>query len=105
MAPLSIGSQTGGSVIRPASYCGVVGYKPSYGLISRNGVLRTSYRLDHIGVFGKTVEDVALLAKVLIKKDNVIFYGSLIVLVLLTAPLFITGGVSTVQFAVCNIPL
>ena len=69
MAPLSIGSQTGGSVIRPASYCGVVGYKPSYGLISRNGVLRTSNSLDHIGLFGKTVEDVALLAKVLIKKD------------------------------------
>src|SRR5210317_327121 len=69
MAPLSIGSQTGGSVIRPASYCGVVGYKPSYGLISRNGVLRTSYNLDHMGVFGRKVEDVALLAKVLIKKD------------------------------------
>ena len=70
MAPLSIGSQTGGSVIRPASYCGVVGYKPSYGLISRNGVLRTSYALDHIGMFGRTVQDVALLAKVLIKKDH-----------------------------------
>ena len=70
MAPLSIGSQTGGSVIRPASYCGVVGYKPSYGLISRNGVLRTSKTLDHIGMFARTVEDVALLAKVLIKKDN-----------------------------------
>ena len=52
MAPLSIGSQTGGSIIRPASYCGVVGYKPSYGLISRNGVLKTSNTLDHIGVFG-----------------------------------------------------
>ena len=70
MAPLSIGSQTGGSIIRPASYCGVVGYKPSYGLISRNGVLRTSYTLDHMGIFGRTVEDVALLAKVLIKKDK-----------------------------------
>ena len=70
MAPLSIGSQTGGSIIRPASYCGVVGYKPSYGLISRNGVLRTSNILDHIGMFGRKVEDVALLAKVLIKKDN-----------------------------------
>ena len=70
MAPLSIGSQTGGSVIRPASYCGVVGYKPTYGLISRNGGLKTSEKLDHIGVFGRSVEDVALLAKVLIKKDN-----------------------------------
>ncbi len=70
MAPASIGSQTGGSIIRPASYCGVVGYKPSYGLISRNGVLRTSYSLDHIGIFGRKVEDVAMLAKVLIKKDK-----------------------------------
>ena len=80
MSPLSIGSQTGGSVIRLASYCGVVGYKPSYGLISRNGVLRTSYILDHIGMFGRTVEDVALLAKVLIKKDHhdpaTIYYSS-----------------------------
>ena len=69
MTHLSIGSQTGGSIIRPASYCGVVGYKPSYGLISRSGVLKTSEKLDTIGVFGKTVEDVALLAKTLIKKD------------------------------------
>jgi Asp-tRNA(Asn)/Glu-tRNA(Gln) amidotransferase A subunit family amidase len=69
MAPLSIGSQTNGSVIRPASYCGVVGYKPSYGLISRSGCLRQSNKLDQVGVFGRTVEDVALLSKVLIKKD------------------------------------
>jgi Asp-tRNA(Asn)/Glu-tRNA(Gln) amidotransferase A subunit family amidase len=69
MAPLSVGSQTGGSIIRPASYCGVVGYKPSYGLISRNGALKTSEKLDTIGVFGKSVEAVALLARVLIKKD------------------------------------
>ena len=47
-----------------------MGYKPSYGLISRNGVLKTSDKLDHIGIFGRSVEDVALLAKVLIKKDN-----------------------------------
>ena len=70
MAPLSIGSQTGGSVIRPASYCGVVGYKPTYGLISRNGVLKTSEKLDQIGIFARSVEDVAVLAKVIIKKDN-----------------------------------
>jgi len=80
MAPLSIGSQTGGSIIRPASYCGIVGYKPTYGLISRNGILKTSEKLDHIGVFGRSVEDVALLAKVLIKKDKydpaTIYYSS-----------------------------
>ena len=69
MAPLSIGSQTNGSTIRPASYCGVVGYKPSYGLISRYGILKQSDKLDQVGIFGKSVEDVALLAKVLIKKD------------------------------------
>ena len=69
MAPLAIGSQTKGSIIRPASYCGVVGYKPSFGLISRNGVLKQSSKLDHIGVFGKNVLDVALLSKSLIKKD------------------------------------
>ena len=69
MAPLSIGTQTNGSIIRPASYCGVVGYKPSFGLISRTGILKQSSKLDHVGIFGKTVEDVALLAKTLIKKD------------------------------------
>ena len=80
MTPLAIGSQTNGSVIRPASYCGVVGYKPSYGLISRSGVLKQSDKLDHIGLFGKKVEDVALLAKALIKKDlydpSTIYYSA-----------------------------
>ena len=80
MAPASIGSQTGGSVIRPASYCGVVGYKPSFGLISRNGVLKTSEKLDHLGVFGKSVEDIAYLVKELIKKDShdpaTVYYSS-----------------------------
>ena len=68
MAHLSIGSQTGGSIIRPASYCGVVGYKPSYGLISRNGVLKVSDKLDTMGVFGKTVKDVALISQNFNKK-------------------------------------
>ncbi|ESR26603.1 amidase [Lutibaculum baratangense] len=61
MAPLSVGTQTHGSVIRPASYCGVVGFKPSYGLISRAGVLTQSPTLDTIGGFSRTIEDVALL--------------------------------------------
>lgn len=62
MVPLAIGTQTGGSVVRPASYCGVVGFKPTFGLVPRTGVLRTSRRLDTIGTFARTVEDAALLA-------------------------------------------
>ena len=69
MAPLSVGTQTNGSVIRPASYCGVVGYKPSFGLISRTGILKQSSFLDQVGVFSRTVEDAAYFSKVLIKKD------------------------------------
>ena len=63
MVPLAVGSQTNGSVIRPASYCGVFGFKPTHGLISRFGVLRQSPPLDHIGVFARSVEDLALLAE------------------------------------------
>ena len=69
MVPLAIGTQTGGSVIRPASYCGVVGFKPSFGLIPRNGILMQSPFLDTVGVFAKTVEDCALLAEVLTGYD------------------------------------
>ena len=65
MVPFAIGTQTGGSVIRPASFCGVVGFKPSFGLIPRSGVLRTSRRLDTLGTFGRSVEDAALLADVI----------------------------------------
>jgi Asp-tRNA(Asn)/Glu-tRNA(Gln) amidotransferase A subunit family amidase len=69
MVPLAIGSQTNGSVIRPAAYCGVVGYKPTHGLISRAGVLRQSPRLDHVGVFAQRVEDAALIAETLMAYD------------------------------------
>lgn len=62
MVPLAIGTQTNGSVLRPASYCGVVGYKPSHGAIPRDGVLKQSSVLDHVGVFARTVEDCALVA-------------------------------------------
>ncbi|MDV7142009.1 amidase [Tropicimonas sp. TH_r6] len=63
--PLAIGTQTAGSVIRPASFCGTFGFKPTRGVISRRGVLRTSQTLDQVGVFGRTLEDVSLLAEVL----------------------------------------
>ena len=59
--PLAIGTQTNGSVIRPASYCGTFGFKPTRGVISRTGVLQTSVSLDQVGCFGRTLTDVALL--------------------------------------------
>jgi Asp-tRNA(Asn)/Glu-tRNA(Gln) amidotransferase A subunit family amidase len=59
--PLAIGSQTNGSVVRPASFCGIVGLKPTQGMVSRHGVLQTSESLDQIGGFARTGEDVALL--------------------------------------------
>ncbi len=69
MVPGAVGTQTNGSVIRPAAYCGTVGYKPSYGLVSRHGVLRQSPFLDQVGVFTRTVEDAALLAQTMIGQD------------------------------------
>ncbi len=60
MVPLATGSQTAGSIIRPASFCGVVGFKPSFGKISTAGVKSLSISLDTMGCFGRTVEDVAL---------------------------------------------
>lgn len=59
MVPLAFGTQTAGSVIRPAAYCGVVGYKPSWGLIPRAGVKLLSDWLDTVGVFARDVEDAA----------------------------------------------
>jgi len=70
MVPLAVGSQTNGSVIRPASYCGVVGYKPTKGLISRHLVLQVSRKLDQVGVFSNSVEDAALISEQLIGYDK-----------------------------------
>ena len=66
MVPLAVGTQTNGSVIRPASYCGVYGFKPTYGLIPCSGVLKQSRALDQIGVFTRTIGDAALFAEQLI---------------------------------------
>src|SRR5436190_12557000 len=59
--PAALGTQTNGSVIRPAAYCGCVGFKPSFGRVPRTGVLRFSRALDHVGFFARTVDDIALL--------------------------------------------
>jgi Asp-tRNA(Asn)/Glu-tRNA(Gln) amidotransferase A subunit family amidase len=70
MVPGAIGSQTNGSVIRPAAFCGVVGFKPTHGLIPRSGALELSRTLDHVGVFARNVEDAALLAELLVGFDD-----------------------------------
>jgi Asp-tRNA(Asn)/Glu-tRNA(Gln) amidotransferase A subunit family amidase len=70
MVPGAVGSQTNGSVIRPAAFCGVVGFKPTHGLIPRSGVLLLSRTLDHVGVFARTVGDAALLAETLVGFDE-----------------------------------
>jgi Asp-tRNA(Asn)/Glu-tRNA(Gln) amidotransferase A subunit family amidase len=61
MVPLALGSQTAGSVIRPAAFCGVYGFKPTHGLIPRYGILQLSRTLDHVGLFARSIDDVALL--------------------------------------------
>jgi Asp-tRNA(Asn)/Glu-tRNA(Gln) amidotransferase A subunit family amidase len=65
LAPLALGTQTAGSVIRPAAFCGIVGYKPSPRRISRAGVKPNSDTLDEVGVLARSIDDVALLAQVL----------------------------------------
>jgi len=69
MVPLAIGTQTGGSVIRPAAFCGVTGYKPTFGAIPRTGILSQSPSLDTVGVFARTPQDAALLADALFGHD------------------------------------
>ena len=70
MVPLALGSQTNGSTIRPAAYCGVIGFKPTHGLISRQGILTLSRTLDHVGLFARTIDDIALLAAQLVGYDE-----------------------------------
>ena len=70
MVPLALGSQTTGSTVRPASYCGVYGLKPTHGLIPRTGMFQLSRTLDHVGLFARSVEDVALLLEALAAHDE-----------------------------------
>jgi Asp-tRNA(Asn)/Glu-tRNA(Gln) amidotransferase A subunit family amidase len=73
MIPIALGTQTLGSVLRPASYCGVVGFKPSYGRISRVGVKALAEGLDTVGIFARDVRDAALVYSVLSKAPTVSF--------------------------------
>lgn len=69
MVPGALGSQTNGSTIRPAAFCGTVGYKPTHGLIPRSGGLLLSRTLDHVGIFTRTVEDAGLMAEAMMGHD------------------------------------
>jgi Asp-tRNA(Asn)/Glu-tRNA(Gln) amidotransferase A subunit family amidase len=65
MVPAALGSQTGGSISRPAAYCGVVGFKPTHGRVSLRGVLELAFSLDHIGPLTRTVADAALIGQII----------------------------------------
>lgn len=65
LVPGALGTQTGGSVLRPAAFCGIVGFKPSYGRVSREGVLPLAWSLDHVGTLTRSVADAALLYAVM----------------------------------------
>ncbi|HEV8641635.1 MAG TPA: amidase [Methylomirabilota bacterium] len=69
MLPLALGSQTVGSVLRPAAYCGVVGLKGTHGLVAVDGVIPLAWSLDHVGVFARSVADVALAFGVLVGRE------------------------------------
>ena len=64
MVPIALGSQTNGSVIRPAAFCGTFAFKPTHGLVPRHGVMKLSRALDHVGFFARNIEDLALLAEI-----------------------------------------
>lgn len=70
MAPFAVGTDTGGSIRQPASFCGVVGYKPTYGLVSRSGVVAMGSSLDVIGPLARSVADAALILDVMAGRDE-----------------------------------
>ena len=70
MVPLAVGTQTNASTIRPAAFCGAYGFKPTHGLISRHGILKLSRTLDCVGLFARSLDDIALAAEQLTDFDE-----------------------------------
>ena len=71
MAPICLGTQTTGSVIRPAAYCGVIGYKPTYGDFDKSGILPNSPSIDTLGIMARSVEDISLFRSILLEEKNI----------------------------------
>ncbi len=70
LVPFAIGSETSGSIVTPASYCGVTALRPTYGLVSRHGAMALSWTLDKLGPFAHTAEDCGLVLQVIAGKDG-----------------------------------
>jgi Asp-tRNA(Asn)/Glu-tRNA(Gln) amidotransferase A subunit family amidase len=87
--PLAFGTQTGGSVIRPAAYCGVVGYKPTFGDFSRVGIKMQCHSVDTLGLMARTVDDVALFRAAVLK----------------LAPVAIDKGIAAPRVGFCRTPI
>ncbi|MBM85023.1 MAG: hypothetical protein CMM47_03250 [Rhodospirillaceae bacterium] len=68
MVPICLGTQTSGSVVRPASYCGVLGYKPTYGDFDKTGILANAPSMDTLGILARSVDDIGLLRKLLLEE-------------------------------------
>jgi amidase len=69
MLPVALGTQTGGSVLRPAAYCGVIGYKPTFGAFNRAGLKFAAESLDTIGLMARSIDDIALITSVLLGRQ------------------------------------
>ena len=69
MVPIAFGTQTTGSVIRPAAYCGVIGYKPTYGDFDKSGILPNSPSIDTLGLMARSIEDILSMRNILIEEE------------------------------------
>ena len=81
MVPVAISSQTAASTIRPASYCGIIGFKPSYGVIPRTAMLKTTDTLDTVGIMARSVEDIRLVFDVMRVRGLIILWFIKIILI------------------------
>ena len=73
MTPICFGTQTTGSIIRPAAYCGVIGYKPTYGDFDKSGILPNSPSLDTLGLIARSIDDIQMMRNILLEEKIKIY--------------------------------